>query len=245
MMPPQHALCRNVSILFLLLTLAARVTLASVNPALPSIPSGAHVVTAYGAVGDGISTNTAAIQRAIDAAGAAGGGTVVFPRGTFLSGPIHMADHVAILLEEGATLRMLPLDKYPGGTLDPENFISGSGLHDIGITGRGTIDGQGIPWWPYAKTRGAQRPRMIALSGCDRVLIETVTLTNSPMFHIAIGGRSSNVTVRGVTIRANPSTDPVLPSHNTDACDVSGTNILIQDCDVSVGDDNFTCGGGT
>jgi polygalacturonase len=65
------------------------------------------------------------------------------------------------------------------------------------------------------------------------------------MFHIAIGGKSSNVTVRGVTIRAPASTDPINPSHNTDACDVSGAQILIQDCDVSVGDDNFTCGGGT
>ena len=62
---------------------------------------------------------------------------------------------------------------------------------------------------------------MIRLSGCDRVLIENVHLTNSPMFHIAISGRSTNVTVRGVTIRANPSTDPVNPGHNTDACDVS------------------------
>jgi polygalacturonase len=65
------------------------------------------------------------------------------------------------------------------------------------------------------------------------------------MFHIAISGHSGNVTVRGVIIRANPSTDPVHPGHNTDACDVSGTNILIENCDVSVGDDNFTCGGGT
>jgi polygalacturonase len=86
---------------------------------------------------------------------------------------------------------------------------------------------------------------MIALSGCDRVLISKVTLKNSPMFHIAIGGKSTNVTVRGVTIRANPSTDPVSPGHNTDACDVSGSHILVQDCNVSVGDDDFTCGGGT
>jgi polygalacturonase len=48
-----------------------------------------------------------------------------------------------------------------------------------------------------------------------------------------------------VTIRATPSTDPVKPGHNTDACDVSGKRVLIADCDVSVGDDNFTCGGGT
>jgi polygalacturonase len=65
------------------------------------------------------------------------------------------------------------------------------------------------------------------------------------MFHIAISGRSTDVTVRNVTIRANPSTDPVNPGHNTDACDVSAKNVLIEGCDVSVGDDDFTCGGGT
>jgi polygalacturonase len=65
------------------------------------------------------------------------------------------------------------------------------------------------------------------------------------MFHIAIGGGSTDVIVKGVTIRAPSSHEPVNPSHNSDACDVSGHNILIQDCDVSVGDDNFTCGGGT
>ena len=51
--------------------------------------------------------------------------------------------------------------------------------------------------------------------------------------------------MRNVIIRAPASTDPVNPSHNTDACDVSGTKILIQNCDISVGDDDFTCGGGT
>jgi polygalacturonase len=86
---------------------------------------------------------------------------------------------------------------------------------------------------------------MISFSSCEHLLIEHVTLSNSPMFHIAISGKTTDVTVRGVTIRANPSTDPVNPSHNTDACDVTGKRILIQDCDVSVGDDNYTCGGGT
>jgi polygalacturonase len=231
--------------LSLLLTLAFRSEGWSANPALPSIPARTFDVSAYGAVGDGISTNTAAIQCAIAAAAAAGGGKVLLQSGVFLCGPIRLSDHVNLCVSNGATLRMLPLDKYPGGTTNPANFISGSGLHDIAISGSGTIDGQGIPWWPYARVSGVSRPRMIGLSSCSRVLIEQVTLTNSPMFHIAIGGKSSEVTVRGVTIRANPSTAPINPSHNTDACDVSGKNILIQDCDVSVGDDNFTCGGGT
>jgi polygalacturonase len=212
---------------------------------LPVIPAEIYNITDYGAIGDGMTTNTAAIQSAIDAASGKGGGRVAVPAGIFLSGPIRMTNQINLCLDGGATLRMLPFDKYPGGTTDPANFISGAGLHDIVISGSGLIDGQGIPWWPFARERGARRPRMIAFSSCERILIEKVTLTNSPMFHIAINGKSSNVTVRGVTIRANPSTDPINPSHNTDACDVSGKNILIQDCDVSVGDDNFTCGGGT
>ena len=217
----------------------------SVAPALPVIPGGIYNLTNYGAMGDGVTTNTAAIQAAIDAASGAGGGTVEVPAGIFLSGPIHLADKINLHLDGGTTLMMLPLEKYPGGTASPANFISGASLHDVEISGSGMIDGQGIPWWPYARERGARRPIMVALSSCDRVLIEQVTLSNSPMFHIAINRKSTDVTVRKVTIRANPSTDPINPGHNTDACDVSGKNILIQDCDVSVGDDNFTCGGGT
>ncbi len=211
-------------------------------PTLPTIPGRTFSITNYGAFGDGMMTNTVAIQTAIEAASGAGGGTVVVPEGIFLSGPIQMASHIN--LRVNGILRMLPLDKYPGGTAAPANFIDGAGLNDIAISGSGAIDGQGAAWWPFARDRGARRPRMIALSSCNRVLIENVTLSNSPMFHIAIG-RAAEVTVRGVTIRANPSTDPINPGHNTDACDVSGKHILIQDCNVSVGDDDFTCGGGT
>lgn len=213
------------------------------EPALPDIPARVFSVTNFGAVGDGVTADTGAIQAAINAAGAAGGGMVEVPAGIFLSGPLRLADRIN--LRVNGTLRMLPLGRYPGGTTNPANFIGGAGLHDLAISGVGTIDGQGAAWWPYARKPGAIRPRMIALSACERVLIERVTLTNSPMFHIAIGGQSADVTVRGVTIRANPSTDPVHPGHNTDACDVSGRRILIEDCDVSVGDDDFTCGGGT
>jgi polygalacturonase len=216
---------------------------ASVAPAMPVIPSGIYNVTNYGATGDGVATNTSAIQAAIDAASAAGGGIIEVPAGTYLSGPLKMAGKIDLRVD--GTLRMLPLDKYPGGTSDPAAFISGGGLQDIAISGSGSIDGQGSPWWPYAKTKGARRPRMIAFSSCQRVLIESITLSNSPMFHIAISGKTTDVTVRKVTIRAPASTDPVNPSHNTDACDVTGKRILIQDCDVSVGDDNYTCGGGT
>jgi len=216
------------------------------SPALPMIPNRVFRVADFGAVGDGVATNTTALQSAINAASAAGGGVVEVPAGVFLCGPIKLASQVNLRLTDGALLRMLPLGKYPGGTINPENFISGTGLHDVAITGAGAIDGQGAAWWPLAKTsKTAKRPRMITPANCERVLIEGVTLSNSPMFHIAIGGKSADVTVRGVTIRAPASDDPLGPSHNTDACDVKGRNILIANCDVSVGDDNFTCGGDT
>ena len=219
---------------------------AAVNPALPVIPAGTFNITNYAAVGDGVTTNTTAIQSAINAASAAGGGTVTIPAGIFLSGPIQLSSRINLHLEAGALLRMLPLGKYPGGTVNPETFISGDKLQDVAITGEGAIDGQGAAWWPFAKnSKGAKRPKMISPSNCERLLIEGITLSNSPMFHIAIGGKCSDVTVRRVTVRAPASDDPVLPSHNTDACNVKGRNILIQDCDISTGDDNFTCGGNT
>jgi polygalacturonase len=219
---------------------------AAVNPAPPEIPARIFCVTNFGALGDGVATNTGAIQSAINAASEAGGGVVRIPPGIFLCGPIQLASKINLHLDAGALLRMLPLEKYPGGTANPQTFISGSGLHDVAITGSGAIDGQGAAWWPFAKTTpGARRPKMISPQNCERLLIEGITLSNSPMFHIALGGKMQDVIVRGVTIRAPASDDPVLPSHNTDACDVKGKNILIQDCDISVGDDNFTCGGNT
>jgi polygalacturonase len=215
-------------------------------PPLPKIPSTVFNIADHGAAPGDADDAAKAIQLTIDAASAAGGGIVEIPPGEFVAGPFHLASDIDLQLDAGAMLKMLPIDKYPGGTSDPDSFISGRGLHDVSITGPGTIDGQGAPWWPLVKTQpGIRRPRMIALSACDRLLIENVHLQNSPMFHIAISGHSTNVTVRGVTIRAPASTDPVNPSHNTDACDVSGSHVLIENCDVSVGDDDFTCGGGT
>ncbi len=217
--------------------------------------------TAYGAMGDGVYTNTAAIQNAINKATTGGttnsltGGTVEIPPGTFLCGPLTFKSNVNLQIDAGAVLRMLPFGQYPvtwytnGGTniyfVATANFISGSSLTNIEISGAGAIDGQGTPWWPWANTNGASRPIMISLTGCNVELIQNVTLSNSPMFHIAIGGSSGNTTVQYVTERANSSSDPTNPGHNTDACDVSGTNTVVQFNNISVGDDNFTCGGKT
>lgn len=215
-------------------------------PALPSIPDKIFNIRNYGAISDASTDNTEAIQKTINAALDAGGGQVVVPAGTYLCGPLKFGSVLRLQIDSAAVLRFLPIDRYPGGLKEGISFISGTGLHDLAITGKGTIDGQGSPWWPYAKTdKNAKRPRMIVLRDCDKILIENIHLTNSPMFHIAIGGKTTNVTVSAVTVRAPASDDPVNPSHNTDACNVTGHKILIKNCDISTGDDNYTCGGGT
>ncbi len=255
---------RLVNVFCLLVMLFAGVMRLDAAVQLPIINMNNIIVvtnTAYGAVGDGDFTNTTAIQNAINKATTGGvtngltGGTVEIPPGAFLCGPLAFKNNVNLQIDAGAVLRMLPFGQYPVTWytnsvtnvyfVATANFISGSSLTNIEISGAGAIDGQGPPWWPWANTNGASRPIMISLTGCNRQLIQGITLSNSPMFHIAIGGSSGNTTVQYVTERANPSSDPVTPGHNTDACDVSGTNILVQFNNISVGDDNYTCGGKT
>ncbi len=137
-------------------------------PALPNINTNNIVnITSFGAVSSTTLTNTTAIQNAINAATAGGttnglsGGTAEIPAGTYLSGPLTLANNVNLQLDSGAILRMLPFGQYPvtwftnGGTniyFTANNFISGTSLTNIEISGSGAIDGQGLPWWPWANT---------------------------------------------------------------------------------------------
>src|SRR4051812_19683421 len=135
------------------------------SPTLPTIPPGTNNVTAFGAVGDGVTTNTTAIQSAINSANSSGIGTVEIPAGTFLSGPFTLANNLNLQLNAGATLLMLPMSQYPGTVSNRQDFISGSSLHDVEISGLGVIEGQGLPWWKLIETNStADRPNMINLS---------------------------------------------------------------------------------
>jgi polygalacturonase len=205
-------------------------------------------VRALGTVGDGKTLDTKAIQEALDACGKAGGGTVLFPPGKYLSQRLTLRNRTTVQIEPGATLLAdTNQDEYlkvPGDWLKAKSsgdfnpFIGGKGLKDITFTGGGTIDGNGAAWWGEAeKAREIKpgytlpRPNLIGLERCTNVRLENITLQNSPKFHF-VPSDCDNVVVSNVTILA--------PEHaaNTDAIDPSGHHILITHCKIDVGDDD-------
>ncbi|HVM59945.1 MAG TPA: glycosyl hydrolase family 28 protein [Verrucomicrobiae bacterium] len=218
---------------------AAVLTVLSKTPPLPVIPTNNVNVTNYNAVGDGTTDNSGSIQNAINAVAALGGGTVEIPSGgslsTYLSGPITLASSVNLQIDSGAMLQMLPKTSWPGGGSGVP-FINGAGLHDVEISGPGTIDGQGSTWWPA----GDPRPYFIDFSSqCQRVLIQNVTLQNPPKFHLMLKGGNVSVTIQDVNINT-PFSGNTAP--NTDGMDLGSTNVLVQNCTISDGDDNMEIG---
>src|SRR5438309_1712196 len=98
----------------LVFTLISLTQALALPPTLPTIPPGSTNILNFGAVGDGVTTNTTAIQNAINSASSAGIGTVEVPAGTFLCGPLTLANSLNLQLDAGALLLMLPFSKYPG-----------------------------------------------------------------------------------------------------------------------------------
>jgi len=206
-------------------------------------------VRQFGAKGDGQTLDTAAIQKALDECGNAGGGTVRFPSGTYLSKPVTLRTRTTLQLDEGAKLQATGeqaaflksgtnwLEAKSGGDFNP--FIGGKDLVDVTITGRGTIDGGGANWWEAAEqARRKQpgytlpRPNLIVLTDCKNLRVENITIQNSPKFHL-VPTDCDGVVISNVTILAPAR------AANTDAIDPSiCRNVLITRCRIDVGDDN-------
>ena len=213
------------------------------NPAtvpLPTIPAGTFTITTYGAVADGKTDNTKAIQSALDAATAAGGGTVVVPSGTFLSGAIVVGNSTRLQLSSGAVLEMLPRAKYPSPTTA---FITTTGTaHDIAITGSGTIEGQGQDWWDaFAADSSIDRPQLVNLGHVTRVQISGIRLQSSPVEHIWVKS-DTDVTITGITI-STLAVSGKSPPKNTDGVDVTATGMFFCNNNIAAGDDNIAMSG--
>ncbi|HWB54625.1 MAG TPA: glycoside hydrolase family 28 protein, partial [Tepidisphaeraceae bacterium] len=206
----------------------------------PKIPNHVFSIADYGALGDGKTLNTEAITKAIAACKAAGGGEILVPQGKFVSGPLDFCSNLNLHLD-GTLLLDNDIDKFPkrSETAYRDAFIFDK-CHDIAITGHGTIDGQGQVWWEkYHKRDGKDvpaskdmphRPFLVVMKDCQHVLVQDVTLENSPMFHLVPQG-CEDVTIRNITIHS-PSKAP-----NTDGIDPAGKDFTIAGCHIDTGDD--------
>ncbi len=230
----------RISATFLLFTpISSRLLATTPSPVAPIIPNRTLSVIEQGASGDGKTLNTTAIQKTIDQASAAGGGTVLIPAGTFVSGALKLKSNIDLHLAKGAVLQMsADVNDFPILGKSRESLLLAENLHDVQISGEGTIDGQGEPWWTaYRKTKGTQddaqkRPGMIIVTSCDKVRLTGFTTKDPPNCHVAMGD-CANVTIEGLTLNA-PDT-----STNTDGLNLRVRNCVIRKCHIATGDDNI------
>jgi polygalacturonase len=218
-------------------------------------PSGLRLfeVTNYGAVADGKTLDSAAINRAIDACQAGGGGLVYVPPGIYLCGMVVLKSNVTLYLEAGATLlgskNLADYAPPPGSAAKNNHLIFAGNAENVGLAGPGRIDGQGPSFWhsngrkPFPESEGfldtatwylAPRPRpspLLEFYNCKHLRIEDVRIENAPGWTLR-PIECENVIIRGIAIK-NPRTGP-----NTDGIDPTCCqNVFIADCLIDTGDD--------
>lgn len=199
-------------------------------------------IVEFGAKNDKQINSRAAIQSAIDACAQAGGGTVYFPAGNYLSGTIRLRSHVTLHLDAGATLWASTTQSDYTETNDPENsgrFLVGSLIvardaDHIGIEGAGVIHGQGIADYG-ARWGNAEilpfRTGIVYFHHCRHVMIRGVTILFGDAWTIHLQ-RCENIFIDGVTILNNPH------RLNSDGIDPNSCrNVHISNCHIVAGDD--------
>ena len=251
----------------------------------PIIPDNNISIIDCGGVGDGITMNTVAFQKAISKLNKLGGGHLIVPAGIYLTGLISLKDNIDLHIERNAMILFSPDKRDHFKTEDgvTENKttpgISASKRKNIAITGEGTIDGngkwwravkrskvsdtewnqyklmggtvseKGDLWYPFnlkhfdniassAEAQENMRTHLIRLTDCENVLIQGVTVQNSPKFHI-VPQRCNNVIIDGVTVRCPWN------AQNGDAMDIGNSrNVLIVNNSIDAGDDGICMKGG-
>ena len=218
-----------------------------------------HVITDFGALPDGKTLSTGAIQKAIDTA-AGQGGVVVIPKGTFLSGSIFLKPGVELKLEKHAVLLgSNEIADYPKretrieGHFEPWRMalVNAQGMSKVRIHGDGVIDGNGIMFWaqfwqrrkenPKCTNLEVERPRLMFIDRCNDVRITGLDFRDSGFWNLHLY-RCDGVIIEGLDIKAPTSGHILGPS--TDGIDVdSSRNVTIRKCQISVNDDNIALKG--
>ena len=233
------------------------IPMAIAQPVLPA-GEGKRIfdVRNYGAAGDGTTLNTAAIQKAIDALATSGGGTLWIPRGQFLSGAIILKPSVNLHLDQGAVLKgSTNIEDYPVRNTRIEGhfqvwipaLINASNADHLRITGAGTVQGGGKPFWDeFWKRRGAdkttknldvRRPRNIFIEDSTDVEVSGISLRDSGFWNLHLF-RCQDVLVDKVDIRT-PSHAPSTDGIDVDSC----RNVTVRGSYLSVDDDNIVLKG--
>jgi polygalacturonase len=199
----------------------------------------------YGAKGDGQTIDTKAIDAAINAASEAGGGTVFFPAGTYLSFTIHLKSFITLHLDNGAVLEAADVEKFGLG-YDPaepnptdmyqdfghshwrNSLIYGENLQNIAITGLGTIFGNGLTREGY-KTPGMAN-KAIALKLCRNVVIKDISILMGGHFAILATG-VDNMTLDNLKVDTNRD------AFDVDCC----RHVRISNCSINSPYDDAIC----
>lgn len=202
-------------------------------------------VTAFGAVGDGVTISSDAINAAIQAAASDGGGTVYVPAGRYMCYSIRLADHVDLHIEKGACIVAAapgpgsydrpednPYDMYQdfGHSHFHNSLIWGDGVDDFAITGQGMIDGEGlVRVHEYSENPGGAN-KLIALRECSNVALKDVTLYRCGHFALlATGVRNMSIT--------NIKVDT-----DNDGFDIDGCyNVTVTGCMINSAHDDGIC----
>ena len=218
------------------------------------------VVTDFGAVGDGKTLNTEAIQKAIDQAASKGGGVIVIPEGRFLTGALFFKPGTHLHVSEGGMLlgsddiANFPImsSRMEGRSLDYfPAVVNAYGVDGFTITGKGTIDGNGLKYWEAFWQRRAEnpkctnlevsRPRLVFIQNSKNVQLQDVKLHNSGFWTTHLY-RCTNVKLLNLHI-FSPAAPVKAPS--TDAIDIDAcSNVLVNGCYMEVNDDAVALKGG-
>jgi len=248
---------KNTFLILRMMTALLIVTTMCLSVNAANKPAKHYVISDYGAVNDGKTINTLAIQSAIDKCSSEGGGVLVVPKGTFLTGAIFLKKGVNLFIEkEGVLKGSTRQSDYPQINTRWEGIervwtsalVNAEGITNIEINGEGVIDGSGAEWPKFVRQNPQQlsqasrdslskiprlgRPRLVCFKECSKVHIANIRLLNQAVWCIHIL-YCKDVKIENVNITA----DHTIPS--SDGMDIDSSNgVLITGCSIDV---NYDC----
>jgi polygalacturonase len=194
-----------------------------------AVTSQTFTIVDFGAKADGHTVCTVAIQKTIDQCSVQGGGVVLVPAGTFITGSIKLKNNVTLHLQHQAVLQASTDSvDYPGDKKN-KSVIAIDSVENVSIAGDGTIDGMGIYF--SVANEAPNRPFLVLVKDSKNIRLEDITLKNSAYWTLKLLG-SEHVFIRGISIYSHAN-------FNNDGIDIDSKDVVISDCIVDCDDDGL------